>query len=187
MPVERSAGAIIFRRERGTLKYLVLHYGLGHWDFPKGHIEKGEKPEEAAKREIREETGIKVIKFIEGFKETIKYFFKWKGQSIFKIAVFYLAETKTNRVKISWEHLGFKWLPYEEALKQLTFKNAKEILEKAHKFLTDRPIMSLQGAERVARRSRSKPRGFLQEQSLIMNSKEIPRFARNRLRNPLLK
>ena len=137
MPVEKSAGAVIFRKEGGKIYYLLLHYQAGHWDFPKGIIEKGEKIEETAKREIKEETGIKDIKFIEGFKEWIKYFFKLRGENIFKIVTFLLAETRATEVKISWEHIGFKWLPYKEALDQLTFKNAKEILEKANDFLAN--------------------------------------------------
>ena len=135
MPVERSAGAIIFRKEAGKNFYLLLHYQSGHWDFPKGNIEKGEKLEETVKREIKEETGLEDIKFIPGFKESIKYFYKLKGKNIFKIVTFFLVETKTNEVKISWEHIGYKWLPYEKAIAQLTFKNAKEILKKANQFL----------------------------------------------------
>jgi len=135
MPVERSAGAIIFRKEAGKNFYLLLHYQSGHWDFPKGNIEKGEKLEETVKREIKEETGLEDIKFIPGFKESIKYFYKLKGKNIFKIVTFFLVETKNNEVKISWEHIGYKWLPYEKAIAQLTFKNAKEILKKANQFL----------------------------------------------------
>ena len=135
MPIEKSAGAIIFRRENHQIYYLILHYQSGHWDFPKGHIEKGEKLEETAKREVKEETGLEDIKFIPGFKENIKYFFKLKGKNIFKIVTFFLAESSPKEVKISWEHLGYKWLPYQEAIEQLTFKNAKEILKKAHELL----------------------------------------------------
>lgn len=43
MPVEKSAGAVIFRKEEGKIYYLLLHYQARHWDFPKGHLEKGEK------------------------------------------------------------------------------------------------------------------------------------------------
>jgi len=157
MPIEKSAGAVIFRKEGDKTFYLLLHYpssatraaakgkeeGLPsspkapreYWDFPKGHIEKGEKLEETVKREVKEEAGLEDIKFVEGFKEWIKYFFKFKGKNVFKIVTFFLAETKTKEVKISGEHIGFEWLPYEEALKQLTFKNAKEILKKAHNYL----------------------------------------------------
>lgn len=141
MPVERSAGAIIFRKENEKIYYLLLHYPSSarakkpYWDLPKGHIEKGEKEVDTVKREVEEETGLKDAKIIKGFKEWIKYFFKFKGENVFKIVVFYLAEAKTGNVKISEEHIGYNWLPYEEALAKLTFKNAKEILKKANKFL----------------------------------------------------
>ncbi len=140
MPLEKSAGAIIFRKENEKIYYLLLHYQAGHWDFLKGNIEKGEKLEETVKREVKEETGIEDIKFIPGFKESIKYFYKLKGRNIFKIVTFFLAEIKTKDVKISWEHIGYKWLPYEEALGQLTFKNAKEILKKVNHFLSKKGV-----------------------------------------------
>lgn len=132
MPVERSAGAILYRVEGGRNLYLLLHYEAGHWDFPKGNIEKGETEEETIRREVWEETGIKKIEF-EKFREKIHYFFKREGKTIYKEVVFRLAKTKEKKVKISFEHIGYKWLPYEEALEQLTYKNAKEILKKAHK------------------------------------------------------
>ena len=141
MPLEKSAGAIIFRKEGEKPLFLLLHYPSGsrtqkeYWDLPKGHIEKREKLEDTIRREVEEETGLKDIEFLKEFKETIKYFFKWRSKNIFKIVTFFLAETKTKKVKISWEHIGYKWLPYEEALKQLTFKNAKEILKKANHFI----------------------------------------------------
>lgn len=133
--IEKSAGAVIFRQSVGKIYYLLLHYEIGHWDFPKGHIEKGEKPKEAAKREIFEETGIKDIEFIFGFKETIKYFYNKDGKTVLKTVIFYLTQTKSKDVKISYEHQDFKWLPYGKALKQLTFDNAKNILQKANSFL----------------------------------------------------
>jgi 8-oxo-dGTP pyrophosphatase MutT (NUDIX family) len=138
MIVEKSAGAIIFRKEDEKPLFLLLHYPSGsrnqkeYWDLPKGHIEEGEKPEDTVKREVEEETGLKDVKFFEGFKETIKYFFKRESENILKFVSFYLLETKTKEVKISFEHLGFEWLPYEEALVKLTFKNARDVLEKAN-------------------------------------------------------
>jgi len=141
MPIEKSAGAVIFRRENNKIYYLLLHYpssakaAKDYWDFPKGHIEKGETLEATVKREVEEETGLTDIKFVEGFKEGIKYFFKFKGKNIFKIVTFFLAETKEKEIKISPEHIGYKWLSYEEAVEQLTFENAKETLRKAVAFL----------------------------------------------------
>ena len=139
--ITKSAGAVIFRKEGDKIFYLLLHYlssakaPKDYWDFSKGHIEKGEKEIETVKREIEEETGIKDLKFIDGFKETEKYFFKDRGETVFKTVSYLLAETKTKEVKLSFEHIGYKWLPFEEALAQLTFENAKEILRKANDFL----------------------------------------------------
>lgn len=142
MPVERSAGAVIYKKEKNKIYYLLLHYpGVSHrankdyWDFPKGHIEKGENEIDTVKREIKEETGLDDIKIIEGFKEKIKYFFRWQGKKILKFVSFYLVKTQEKDIKISFEHTGFAWLPYEKALERLTFDNAKEILKKAHDFL----------------------------------------------------
>lgn len=134
MKREKSAGAIVFRKEKEPI-YLLLHYEEGHWDFPKGHVEKGETELEALKREIGEETGINDIEIIGDFKEKIQYYFKFKKELISKEVVFYLAKTKTEQVKLSFEHIGFEWLSYDKAIEKLTFKNAKEILKKANEFL----------------------------------------------------
>ena len=54
-----SIGIILFFRSPRKIKYLLLKQHQGHWGFPKGHIEKGEKYIETAVRELKEETGIK--------------------------------------------------------------------------------------------------------------------------------
>ncbi|PIS39052.1 MAG: diadenosine tetraphosphate hydrolase [Candidatus Nealsonbacteria bacterium CG08_land_8_20_14_0_20_43_11] len=141
MALEKSAGAVVFRRENNKIYYLLLHYpssakaAKDYWDFPKGHLDKGEDELAAAHREIEEETGLKDVKFIESFKEWIKYFFRFKGKNIFKIVTFFLTEAKTSEIKVSTEHLGYQWLEYEPALAALTFKNAQGILKKADEFL----------------------------------------------------
>jgi 8-oxo-dGTP pyrophosphatase MutT (NUDIX family) len=135
MPIEKSAGAVVFRRENKKIKYLLIQYAWGHWEFPRGLMRKGETLEETAKREIKEETGIEDLNFLEGFKEWIKFFFKLKGKTIMKIATFLLAETKTKKIRLSFEHKDYAWLEYDQALKKLTFKNSKEILKKANDFL----------------------------------------------------
>ena len=148
MPREKSAGAIIFRKENNINYYLLLHYFSGHWEFPKGHIEKGETDEEAMRREIEEETGIKDVKIIPGFKKLIEYFFKQykekvseadrkagKTPWVFKLVTFFIAETKTKEIKISSEHRGFVWLPIEEAIEKTTFKNSKKLLKEASDFI----------------------------------------------------
>lgn len=132
---EKSAGAIVFQTNNDEIKYLLLHYEEGHWDFPKGHIEEGETAVETAKREVLEETGIKKLEFVKEFKEKIHYFYKVNGELRSKDVVFYLAKTEEEKIKLSSEHIGFSWLSFEKALEKLTFKNAKEILKKVDEFL----------------------------------------------------
>jgi 8-oxo-dGTP pyrophosphatase MutT (NUDIX family) len=135
MEHEKSCGAVIFRVGEGT-KYLLLHYEAGHWDFVKGHAEKGESEEETVRREILEETGLKNNRFLSDFRERIGYFYRRRGRTVSKQVIFYLVESPGEEaVKISSEHVGYEWLPYREALERLTYKNAKETLRKAEKHL----------------------------------------------------
>jgi len=136
MPYEKSCGAVVFREKNGKREYLLLHYEAGHWGFPKGNQEKNEKEEETAKREIKEETNLEKIEIIPKFKHKISYFYKREGKTIFKEVVFFLAKVIGNeKVKLSYEHISYKWLPYEEALKQITFNEEKELLKRAEEFL----------------------------------------------------
>ena len=134
MPREISAGVILFRQAPEP-HYLLLHYGSGHWDFPKGHIEAGEDAEQAARRELKEETGISEIRFVKGYKQSLRYFFRQKGIGIFKIVIYYLVETDQSEISLSHEHIGFDWLSYESAMERLTFKNSRDLLAKAHEHL----------------------------------------------------
>jgi len=134
MPSEKSCGAVIFRRN-GVNKYLLLHYEGGHWDFVKGHVEKNESERQTALRETEEEAGITDLTFIEGFRETISYFYRRAGRTVRKDVVFYLLQTKTEAVRLSREHVGFEWLTYDRAMERLTYKNAKDTLQKAQEFL----------------------------------------------------
>lgn len=135
MELEKSAGTVIFRKDKEVIYYLLLHYQVGHWGFPKGNIKKGEQIIETARRETKEETGIGDIEFIQGFKEKIEYFYQREGKRIYKTVIFFLSRTRIKEVKISFEHEDFEWLNYEKALKRLIYKNAKEILKKANEVL----------------------------------------------------
>ena len=135
MPQEKSCGAIVFIRQKDGIKYLLLHYDAGHWDFPKGKQEKNEKEEQTALREIKEETGLEDVELIDGFRESVKYFYKKNEETVFKEVIFFLAETHTDAVTLSNEHIGYAWVGYEHAEKKLTFNNAKELLGKANQFL----------------------------------------------------
>jgi len=137
---EKSCGAIVFLKN-SEVKYLLLHYEAGHWDFVKGNVEPNESEQETVIRELREETGIKDAKFIEDFKEKIDYFYRRQGTTIHKEVIFFLMETHTETVKISYEHVGYIWLNYQQAMEKLTFKNARDVLQKAHKLMKARGII----------------------------------------------
>ncbi|MBD3228994.1 MAG: NUDIX domain-containing protein [Candidatus Lokiarchaeota archaeon] len=138
MREERSAGALIYRRDKSNEKiyYLLLKYNSGHWGFAKGNIEEGEDLKETTIREIKEEIGLEDIKFINGFKEKIEYYYYLNGKKTHKIVSFFLCETNTKQIRISNEHEGYKWATYPNALKMVQFKNSKRILKKAHKKIT---------------------------------------------------
>ncbi len=135
---EVSAGVLVYR-ESQPIKYLLLHYPAGHWDFPKGHVEANESMKETALRELREETGIgdDEIELRNGFKETIDYLYKKRGELSHKKVVFFLGKTEKEEVKISEEHQGYLWLSFEKAKQKVTFRNAKKLLEKSKEFLKE--------------------------------------------------
>ena len=137
---EKSCGTVVFLKN-GEAKYLLLHYEAGHWDFVKGNVEPNETEQETVIRELREETGITDAKFIENFKEKIDYFYRRQGTTIHKEVIFFLMETHTETVKISYEHVGYIWLNYQQAMEKLTFKNARDVLKKAHKLMKARGII----------------------------------------------
>ncbi len=130
---ERSAGAVLFNETDSGKNFLLLNYPSGHWDFVKGNIEKGESLQQTVIREIREETGITDVEFVDGFEDKIEYHYQRNGDLVHKEVVFFLAKTKTTDVKISHEHLGFVWLNFDDALKKVTYKNARDLLNKIKK------------------------------------------------------
>ncbi|MEC4848748.1 MAG: NUDIX domain-containing protein [Nitrosarchaeum sp.] len=132
---ETSAGVVVFRRENSKILFLLLNYPSGHWDFVKGKMEEGETTHQTAIRETREETGITDIVFLDDFEEWIKYNFQYHGELVNKKVVFFLAETKTEQIIISHEHLDYIWADYETAMEKTTFDNAKSILTKSKELL----------------------------------------------------
>jgi 8-oxo-dGTP pyrophosphatase MutT (NUDIX family) len=129
-----SAGIIIFRRVEGKLKFLFLYRARGTWDFPRGRMEGGERSWQTAFREVREETGLRrnELKMHPHFKVYEKFPYSSNGRRIFKIVIFYLAETEQARVRISPEHEGYGWFSYAEARRLLArYKARVEILKKA--------------------------------------------------------
>ena len=137
MREQKSAGIVLFRNDSSKSEFLLLNYPQGHWDFVKGKVEKNETPHETAIRETKEETGITNIEFIDGFEESVEYDFRFKKEDIHKKVIFFLAKTDEKNIKLSHEHKDYLWLEYNDALKNTTFENAKNVLTKANEFLSN--------------------------------------------------
>jgi bis(5'-nucleosidyl)-tetraphosphatase len=130
-----SAGIVTYIIQNGEILYLLLQYSAGHWDFPKGKIEKGETKQEAAQRELMEETGL-TAKIDTHFEETFEYVFTdYDKQLAKKIVYYFVGNADSKKVTLSHEHTDYILLPYKEAVEQLTYDNAKELLKKAHLYI----------------------------------------------------
>ena len=141
---EHSAGIVLYRSEDNSSNMiLLLHYGNGHWDFPKGNIEVNETQIQAAVRELEEETGINRFRLVPGFKETLVYNYKKKSAQVAKTVTFYLGITTISKVVLSSEHIGYVWLTYQESVKILTYDNAKKLLTQANMIFEDPAITKL--------------------------------------------
>ena len=138
---EITAGIIVFRRTPEGPKFLLLYHRGSYWNFPKGHVEREEKSLDAAIRETNEETGLKKtdLRVIPNFKTYERFYFRRGKEVIFKIVIIFLAETRRNDVRISYEHQGYAWFTFGEAKKILgRYKENQKILEYANNFIRNK-------------------------------------------------
>jgi 8-oxo-dGTP pyrophosphatase MutT (NUDIX family) len=134
MRQEKSAGAVIFKMQNNEPYFLLLKYP-NYWGFAKGWIEEGETEEQAAVREVKEETNLQ-IKIIPEFRFEQKWMYKFENEWSRKQAAFFLAQVPENsEVKISEEHEDFAWKNYPDASKICKIKNNKEMLTAANEFI----------------------------------------------------
>lgn len=125
-----SAGGVVYKREGKDLKILLISTKQGKvWALPKGLVEKNETPQQAALREIREETGIDG-KIIDELGE-VSYWFYLEGEKYFKTVKYYLVEYINGQITPQWEIDNAEWFKADEALNKLTYESDKKILEKA--------------------------------------------------------
>ncbi|HLE07396.1 MAG TPA: NUDIX domain-containing protein [archaeon] len=134
---EVSAGGVVYNP---TLKKILLIKDFADkWALPKGWIEKGETEEQAAVREVQEETGLKNLKILARLGET-EYFYAAthnrdyglkKGERVHKRVIFFLMETADEKLVPQWEIKGVEWFPVEDVLKTSGYANMEKILESA--------------------------------------------------------
>jgi bis(5'-nucleosidyl)-tetraphosphatase len=132
-----SAGVIVYRTIHQKIEYLLLQYNAKHWDFAKGKMEDGETYQETALRELYEEAGINA-QLDEHFAPVhFSYIFHdYDGALAQKTVYFFIGHTTDKKITLSHEHIDYAWLSYEKAMELLTYDNAKEVLKKAHHYLT---------------------------------------------------
>ncbi len=136
---EFSCGAVIYKTVNNKPVFLLVHSKRnGRWGFPKGHIEKGESEIDTAKREIFEETGIKDVQFIEGFRQEDIYIIdgtipQTKGRTAEKHSIYFLCKTLEEPNRFDKEEITeFRWADIDESMKLLSFDNQKDIIKKAY-------------------------------------------------------
>lgn len=108
-------------------KVLVIQHNQGHWDFPKGHMEKGETEKQTAKREVLEETGIE-IEIISDEKYIVEYMPKANVQ---KKVIFFEAKKIGGKLKKQESEVqNVEWITIDKALERITFENSRENFKK---------------------------------------------------------
>src|SRR5512146_996724 len=133
---EHSAGGVVFRIEAGQPLYLLIRDSYQNWGFPKGHIEPGEQPDEAARREVLEETGLAGLA-IRGAIDTIDWFFRFRGQLIHKSCQFFLMESleATTSPQRNEGITACRWIGFEDAEALVSYANAREVLRRAQEMV----------------------------------------------------
>ena len=129
---ETSAGGVVFRREAGIARFLLIRDSYRNWGFPKGHLEPAEPPAEAARREVMEETALEDL-LLHGPIKVIDWYFRFRGKTIHKYCHFFLFESKQGEPvpQVDEGITACAWHPLEEALRTISYDNAREVLRRA--------------------------------------------------------
>ena len=143
---EFSAGGLVLRRLRGRWWLAAIRPGgkpEGTWALPKGLIGRGERPEETATREVREETGVEAD-LVEKVGD-VKYVYTWRGERIFKVVSFYRFRYRRGRLgdlpaALAHEVDEVRWLPLEEAPSLLAYRGEREMAARVLAAVADEPL-----------------------------------------------
>jgi len=137
MHLETSCGAVVYTEQDGQHLFLIVQEQSGVYSFPKGHMEGSETEIETARREIFEETGLRLT-IMDGFRETDAYDPSEKPGTR-KQVVYFLAEYKKELpIPRQGEIRKIVLLPYEQALQCFEYEGSRRVLTAAYHFLTGR-------------------------------------------------
>lgn len=130
--IEKCYGILPLKKEGAHLKVLLaLHVKGSYWAFPKGHLDQNEDPKEGAKRELFEETNLRVQTFLN--KPSLKedYQFQRNGQDIHKYVEYFPAYVEGElNIKEPDEIQELGWFEIEEAIEKISFEQSQTLLKK---------------------------------------------------------
>jgi 8-oxo-dGTP pyrophosphatase MutT (NUDIX family) len=129
---ETSAGGVVFRRDGARTLVLLIRDRHNNWGFPKGHIERGEEPAQAALREVREETGLSQLDVVAPV-DVIEWTFRFRGRRIHKTCHFFALRTDDVRTRPQRGEgiTACRWVTLDHGARLLTHENAREVLQAA--------------------------------------------------------
>jgi 8-oxo-dGTP pyrophosphatase MutT (NUDIX family) len=130
--IERSSGGVVARRLGGSVHFLLIKDPYGKWGLPKGHLEAEESSEEAAVREVGEETGLDEIE-VGPSLGTIDWHFRLKGDLIHKFCEYFLMASRDGDTMPEAEEgiTECLWLPVPDAITTVAYDNARQVVERA--------------------------------------------------------
>lgn len=145
---ETSAGGVVFRltEGEGAPRYLLIRDSYGHWGFPKGHVERGERAETAALREVMEETGLRSLS-VAGLVDAIEWRFRFRGAMIDKRCSFFLMEAGPGGTTPQRAEgiTACRWAALDDALGLIQYENARSVLRRADTMLRARQAEAVAG------------------------------------------
>jgi 8-oxo-dGTP pyrophosphatase MutT (NUDIX family) len=138
---ERSAGGVVYRVTEGRPRFLLIRDSYHNWGFPKGHLEKNEPAEQAALREVQEETGLSELA-LRGEVDVIDWYFRFRGRLIHKYCHFFLIDSVSGDTVPQRDEgiTACRWVSLEEGLSLVSYANAREVLRRAALMLDERAV-----------------------------------------------
>ncbi len=127
---EPTAGGIVFRRNaQGEVEFLLIQDHKDRWTIPKGHIEEGETAQQAAKREIGEEAGLKDTEML-GWLGKIHFRYRRIDKLVLISQQVYLMRVKTDGEEIQKEEWmnGIKWFSFYDAIDAIEYEDIGKLM-----------------------------------------------------------